>query len=95
MRPGYPTPDPAAAAAAAEPGPVLAVERRVVVAPGLVQSVFCQVGRQQRDGVAGQGDVAGLAALAGQRGDSRVLETDVADGEVGEFPDPASWRGWR
>jgi hypothetical protein len=32
--------------------------------------------------------MAGLAALAGQRGHRRILEADVADGEVGEFLDP-------
>jgi hypothetical protein len=34
-------------AAAAEPGPVLAVEYRVIVVAGLVEPVFCQVGGQQ------------------------------------------------
>src|SRR5262249_43929811 len=42
----------------------------------------------QRYGVAGQGNVAGFAALAGQRGHGRALEADVADGEGSEFLDP-------
>ena len=64
---------------------MLVEEHRVVVVAGLVEPVFGQVGGQQRGGVAVQRDVAGLAAFAGQRGHRRVLQADVADGQVGEF----------
>ena len=68
--------------------PVLVEEHRVVVVAGPVEAVFGQVGVQERDRVAVEGDVAGLAALAGQGGHGGAFEADVADGEVGEFLDP-------
>jgi len=77
-----------AMAAAAEFGPVLVEEHRVVVVAGLVQVMFGQVGGQDRCRVVHQGDVAGFAAFPGQGGDGGALEADVADGEVGEFLDP-------
>jgi len=77
-----------AMAAAAEFGPVLVEEHRVVVVAGLVQVMFGQVGGQDRCSVVHQGDVAGLAALPGQGGHGGALEADVPDGEVGEFLDP-------
>ena len=81
-------PDDPCDAAAAEPGPVLVEEHRVIIAAGLVKSLFFHVGGQQGDSAAVQGDVAGLAALAGQRRQGRVLQADVADGQAGEFGDP-------
>jgi hypothetical protein len=71
--------------AAAELAPVLVDEQRVVVAAGLVEAMFGEVGVQQRCGVAAERNVAGLAALAGQHGQRRGLQADVAHGEVGEF----------
>ena len=56
--------------------------------PGCVEAVFGQVGGQERSRVAGERDVAGLAAFAGQGGHRGGFEADVADGEVGEFLDP-------
>jgi len=69
---------------------VLVEEHRVIIAARLVKSLFFQVGGQQGDSAAVQGDVAGLAALAGQRRQGRVLEADVADGQVGDFLDPGA-----
>src|SRR5262249_41973399 len=74
--------------AAAELAAVLVEEQRVVIVAGLVEAVFGQVGVKERGRVVGEGDVAGLAAFAGQDGQGRGLQADVAYGEVGEFLDP-------
>ena len=47
-----------------------------------------EIGVQECHRVAGEGDVAGLAALAGQRDQCGWFQAEVADGEVGEFLDP-------
>ena len=54
---------------------------------GAVELPLGEVGGQQRRRVGVDRDVPGLAALAGQRDDRGVLETDVADCQVGEFLD--------
>ena len=69
---------------------MLVEEHRVVVVAGLVQAVFGQVGGQQLCGVAVRGTWRVLRPLPVKRGHGRVLEADVADGEVGEFLDPGS-----
>jgi hypothetical protein len=56
--------------------------------PGPVQAVLGQVDLQERGCVVGEGDVAGLAAFAGQGDQGRRLQAEVTDGEVGEFLDP-------
>ena len=60
-------------------------EHRVVVVAGPVETVFGQVGVEQSCGVVAEGDVAALAAFAGQGCHGRRFELDIADGEVGEF----------
>jgi hypothetical protein len=75
-------------AAAAEFGAVLVGEQRVVVVGGLVEAVLGEVGAQQRCRVVAERDMAGLAAFAGQDGQGRGLQADVAHGEVGEFLHP-------
>ena len=64
---------------------MLVDEQRVVVVAGSAEAMFGEVGVQQRGGVAAERDVAGLAALAGQHGQRRRLQADVAHGQVGEF----------
>ena len=49
--------------------------------------VFGEEAGQERCRVVHQGDVAGLAAFAGQGGHGGGFESDVADGEVCEFLD--------
>src|SRR5258708_6629808 len=74
--------------AAAEPGVVLAEEQRMVVVAWLVEAVLGEVGAQQRGGAGAERDVAGLAAFAGQHGQWRGFEPDVAYGQAGELGDP-------
>ncbi len=66
---------------------VLVEEHRVVIAAGAVEVPLGEVGGQQRGRVGVDRDVPGLAAFAGQRDDRGVLETDVADCQIGEFLD--------
>jgi len=74
--------------AAAELVLALVEEQWMIFAAGPVESVFGEVGAQERHRVVGERDVAGLSAFAGQ-GDQRGRgEADVTDGEVGEFADP-------
>src|SRR5262249_56955534 len=69
--------------AAAEFAAVLVDEQRMVVVAGRVEVVFGQVCLQQCDCVVGEGDVAGLAALAGPDGPGGGVQAGVADGEGG------------
>jgi hypothetical protein len=66
---------------------VLAGEQRVIGVAGLVEAVLGKVGAQQCCGAGAERDVTDLAALAGQHGQRRGLEADVAHGQVGELGD--------
>ena len=54
---------------------------------GPVELPLGEVGGQQRRRVGVDRDVPGLAAFAGQSDDRGVLQTDVANGEVGDLLD--------
>ena len=54
---------------------------------GAVELSLGEVGGQQRRRVRVDRDVPGFAALARQRHDRGVLETDVADSQIGELLD--------
>jgi hypothetical protein len=73
--------------AAAEFLVVLVEEHWALITAGVVEVALGELGGEQRRRVGVDRDVPGLAALAGQRDDRGILETDVADCQVGELLD--------